>query len=312
MILGTSTTRIARQLAFLLCACLCFILQGCTLTQAQRKATKDFSHASSALGELAANEFQTMRNGVIELNTDRIIAAGVENDLPGLGDLDEAFDPSEVEIRIEACHVLSDYGKLLLALVEDTQEKELSAAADKFKDSVKGLSDQYRQGGLSDQQLEAVGTAVKEIGQWVVEAKKAKAVKAIVPDTDKQVKVMCRLLAMDFELISGRLADQYKTSAQSATQRIELAAVKAQTPAERTALLEMYQACDWHKQRSKSVSLKIAEAVSKVSKAHENLSKVLIDRTGAIERADIEDYRQRVKRVVDAVRLFSTSEAERE
>src|SRR6185369_15773670 len=110
-----------------------------------------------------------------------------------VGSLEGAFSTEAVMARTQAANALGAYGALLQALVDDTQEKELQTAADRFVASVKGLPGTER--NLSDTQLASIGKLVQVGGSLVIEAKKKDAIRTIIPKANPQVATLCDLLA---------------------------------------------------------------------------------------------------------------------
>jgi hypothetical protein len=173
-------------------------LAACGLTAAQRDAAGRFSSAAVDVGDFAANTFPAMRQSAIEMNTSDVILRG---HAPA-DHLDQHFDLDKVEPRVAAAQALSNYGKLLRALVEETQAEEIKKASDNFVASVRNVPGKK----LSDQQYEALGTVVQGVGGMIVEAKKAHAVKEIVPQAQDDVDKLCDLLSEDFDRRKVHLA----------------------------------------------------------------------------------------------------------
>src|SRR5882672_10983448 len=142
------------------------ILQpACGLTTAQKDAVSQFGRASKGFGAAVSTELVDMRNIVIDLNSNVLILEPKK--LANRDVLDGAFSLPNVNGRVRAANVLQTYGELLVALVEDTQAKELQAAAGSFTGSVRGLDpDKAR---LSDDDLDAVGKLVVAVGGLIVE-----------------------------------------------------------------------------------------------------------------------------------------------
>lgn len=182
-------------------------LSGCALTSTQREATSRFAQASSEIGDFATTEFNHFRSATIDMNVSDIAIRGKKDLLKCkfdsvtkkptnncVSDLDEALKPSPVIERVKSAQALSSYGKLLLALVTETQEAELKKASSNFVDSFKSASNLK----MTDDQLEGLGQVVQAIGSFWVEADKANAVKQIVPKAGPQVNKLCDLLINDF------------------------------------------------------------------------------------------------------------------
>ncbi len=187
------------------------ILQSaCGLTTAQKDAVSQFGRASKGFGAAVSTELVDMRNIVIDLNSNVLILEPKK--LPNRDALDGEFSLSNVNGRVRAANVLQTYGELLVALVEDTQAKELQTAAGSFTGSVRGLDpDKTR---LSDADLDEVGKLVVAVGGLIVEHKKAKALKGIVPRAHKQVEVLGALFAGEFNPNGGLLREYFNITAE--------------------------------------------------------------------------------------------------
>jgi hypothetical protein len=191
------------QMKSLLCRSLLLVVGGaalaaCGLTAAQRDAAGRFSHAAVDVGDFAGTTFPAMRQSAIEMNTTDVIIGG---HAPA-DQLDQHFSLDTVTARVAAAQALSDYGTLLRALVEETQEEELKKASDNFVASARNVPGKK----LSDQQYEALGTLVQGIGSVVVEAKKASAVKEIAVQAQPDIDHLCDLLLEDFDPTGTHLA----------------------------------------------------------------------------------------------------------
>lgn len=177
------------------------LVTGCGLTQVQKDAISQFSRTSAAFGENVTTQLTDARSTVLELNT-----AVMTLDPQRIKDrdkIDGAFPPDRISARIRAAETLQSYAELLLALVEDTQQRELESAAAKFKESIRGLDPDNQK--MSEEQLTAVGELVQDIGGLIVEYKKKKAIEKIVPDANEQVKKIADLFVSEFN-IDGAVA----------------------------------------------------------------------------------------------------------
>lgn len=180
---------------------------GCALTSTQKEATSRFAQASADIGDFSATEFSHFRAATIDMNVTSIALRGKAKllDANGEPNLDETLKPKAVIERVKSAQALSSYGRLLLSLVNDTQEEELKQASSHFVNSFKSVSKR----NLTDAQLEGLGQFVQSIGTLWVEAKKAKAVKAIVPAASADVDNLCDLLINDFSPTALNIAQGF-------------------------------------------------------------------------------------------------------
>lgn len=196
-----------------ICLLMLFVtaLAGCALSSTQREAANRFAQASTDIGDFASGEFSHFRSATIDMNATSIVINGhAKKD-----NLDGAFDPDWVIERVKSARALSTYGTLLLSLVNETQEAELKQASNNFVDSFKSINDKQ----MTDTQLEGLGQLVQAIGSFVVEAKKAKAVREIVPAAANDVNSLCDLLIRDLTPQGGgHLATGFEATITQLTQ----------------------------------------------------------------------------------------------
>jgi hypothetical protein len=177
------------------------LASGCALSSHQREATARFAVASRDVGDFAAREFTHMRAATIEMNVTNVAIGGTADK----ANLDEALDVDRVVARVKAARALTSYGALLWALVSETQEEELKRASDDFVDSVSSVSGHR----IGDSQLQGLGQFVQRIGAIWVEARKAEAVKRIVPAVAPDVDALCDLLIADLSEASLHLGQGF-------------------------------------------------------------------------------------------------------
>lgn len=183
------------------------LISGCALNSEQREATRQFAYASANIGEFSVREFNHLRENTIDMNVSSVALRGHAKlfDDSGVVVLDEALKPQVIMPRIKAAQALSSYGKLLLALVEHSQDQELKRAANDFVGSFRSIE----QLELSEKQLQGLGRLVQSIGSIWVDAKKAEAIEEIVPAVSKDVDKLCTLLIQDFSASAENVGQGY-------------------------------------------------------------------------------------------------------
>jgi len=182
---------------------LTILMSGCTgLTASQKAAIGEFSRATSAVGETTQRELTEMRARMIQTNEQWLILRGSATGLPLDRPLDGNLSVSTISVVVAAATALQGYGEMLEALVEDTQSKELQSAAGKFVTSLGRVPNVSLSAGASD----AISAAIVFAGQRFIEAKKARALKTIVPETRPAIDRICDTLASDFNFKSAGLA----------------------------------------------------------------------------------------------------------
>ncbi len=284
------------------CLILCLLIQtGCGLTKIQKKNATRFSKATVALSQATSNELIAMRNGVIQMNTYGLAAVGEKEPLPQIQNIEQTFSSEAIKIRIQAVEVLNTYGKLLLSLVEETQEKELKEASEKFTSSLNGLPENYKIDGLD---TEAAQEAVYQIGRFIVEAKKAKAVRQIVTKYKSTIDTLCDKLSQEFDVNQGnRLLTQYQLAGDNVIVKIQDAFLDSDDILTRQELVEMYKKTQSQRDRVSTVSKNISTAISNMKTANKKLSESLTAKT-EINMDTIKEYGSSVKEVVDFIKVL--------
>jgi hypothetical protein len=277
------------------------LLSGCAgLTTAQKEAVGGFGRASTSFGNAVSTEMIEVRNIVIDLNTQALSLAPAM--IKDRDQLDAAFTLPRVGARIRAANVIQTYGDLLVALVEDTQTREVQAAAGKFTNSVRGLDpDRTR---LSDADLEAVGKVVAAIGGLVVEHKKAEALKTIVPKAHPQIETLGQLFASEFDPKSGAVAMNFDATAQRALRASETVLDKGgSTVGDRVLAATAHRRGIEASRKANAVFPELQEGALAMVKAHASLVDALAkDR---VQIADIKNFAKTVENLAASVRILS-------
>jgi len=269
---------------------------ACGLTTPQRAAVRNFSQATAALGEATSGQFVQMRDDVIRMNTARreLAAPGAHGE-----PLEGAFAFKDVIARTQAADTLRDYGELLQALVDDTQEKELQTASDKFVASVRGLPDADKK--LSDAQLAAMGKLVQMAGGLWIEKVRKDAIKQIVPQADLQVAVLCDLLAADFDPDGVHLGAGYVLTANRLRTTADTSLKRASNPETRAAATAAYQLAETSRAR-RDVLSRAGAAATQLKAANKALSEAIT--SDEITSDDLKSYATTVKTLIDTIKVL--------
>jgi len=167
---------------------------GCALTAKQKAAVSQFSGSAATLGDVTSSQLIAMRDDTVKMTIERILLGGKSKD-PHLGDqtsLDRGFEVDRVETVSGATQALAAYGNSLAALVDDTQSAELKAASNEFVASLGRVPTAKEH--VSEEQLQAIGTVVEEVGGLWIEWKRKQAVETIVNNSKDAVEHLCDLL----------------------------------------------------------------------------------------------------------------------
>jgi hypothetical protein len=171
---------------------------GCGLTAKQKMALADFSRSAATVGEATSMEMQVFREKGIQANTQILLLKGepkVEG-LPTLASLDRGYELGRVQPIIRAAQALAAYGKTMAALTNDTQTDELKKASTDLVQSIGQLPE--ARGHLGQEQLDAFGTIVQDIGSLWVEHKRKQALVMLVDRFGPAVDKLCDRLIQDF------------------------------------------------------------------------------------------------------------------
>lgn len=266
------------QMAVLVLLGFAVVSTGCGLSVAQKAAISQFSRATAAVGETTSDELANMRESVIQANTSTLIIIGQDRPAPG-----EATPPTvlitpttvERQFTIQnisrighAATALQSYGELLEALVEDTQAKELRGAAESFVANLKAVPDV----SLEEKEADAITAAVYAIGRIIVEMKKARAVKTIVPIIEPHVDKITGLLATEFDPNrDGSLGSAFRAAAERLRGEGATAFREAKTRGDRAVILPAWLYGRTASLRSEEIHRRISNAVAGIQKSHKML-----------------------------------------
>lgn len=315
--------------AILLITC----LVGCGLTKAQKDGIAAFGKASSTLGTASKEQFQGGRENIIQMNRQiwaiegktlsprapdgrclcRPLAADCKiatrekpEDLPECRayfakalNLDSGISLGNIEKRVNAVELLIQYGNLLIAFSEETQEKELNEAATKFMDSVKAFPDNT----LSAEQISGLGQVVIIGGKWWVENEKKKALKQIIPVVSPLMAKICDALERDFDLKKpGVVQGVFNRQDRLANEAIDGLKSKGGSIADRMILIDGFSFADRNKAAVETASQNILKSVESLRKADKNLTSLIANEN--ISTEDIKAFADDAKTLANAIKPF--------
>ena len=294
----TLRRRGALSLAILLCT-----LPACTaLTANQKAAVSQFSASATTLGDVTSSELKGMRDDTIKMTTERLLLGGVSSN-PNLADpttLDRGFELKRIETVSGATRALAAYGKSLAALVDDTQSAELKAASNDFVASL-GRVPQAKE-KLSDKQLEAIGTAVQEVGGLWVEWKRKQALTTIVKESRGAVDQLCDLLARDFDPRTGWVAQQLLVVEAPLVGQAADALASARTYNDRKNTLEAFRLAQSSRMRRTEVVTRVADTAKAMKKANDTLAQAVDNAAWSVQ--DIQSFAERARSLQTAVKTI--------
>jgi len=276
---------------------------GCALSATQKAAVSQFSTSASVLGDRTTEELTAMREDTIKMTTERLLLAGPSTN-PSLGDqatLDRGFELTTVETVTGATRALAAYGKSLTALVEDTQSAKLQEASNEFVASlgrVPSVKDK-----VSDDQLQAIGTVVQEVGGLWIEWKRKRAVRTIVNNSSSAVDHLCDLLIRDFGS-GGWVALQLQVVEDPLMGVATSALAEGKTYEARQTALDAFRLAHSSRMRRTEVLKRVTDAADAMKKANEALVQAVA--TSQFSFADIEAFATKARSLAIAVRTIGT------
>jgi len=181
------------------------VISGCGgLTTIQKDAVTKFGDASEKLGAATGAELVIVRDGIVQMNLERLMLEGYQASsrtsgvYPTPTELDHGLNTDAVATISAATQALAAYGKTLVALVADTQTAEVKKAAATFSASLGSVPNS----GLSEGQRTAIGDAIEGLGGFLIEGKRKKAIIAVVQNSQNSVNALCDLLIANFEPVT--------------------------------------------------------------------------------------------------------------
>jgi len=210
-------------------------IYGCAITSNPKKAVGTLGKASESIGIIISNELPMLRKDTIEMNMVSLELKGaVQPD-----NLDSNFDNEIIAIRIDAANALSNYGKLLLSLVQDDQTERIKNNSDELFSNISRLNtsaseidfnqlgDKYSQ--LTgrpffvsefdtsvflavNESIQGLGGIFQKIMLFYYHYKKFKCLKKIVGAYHDEINKICYLLMNDFSTHSKGMIHDYKNT----------------------------------------------------------------------------------------------------
>ena len=277
---------------------------GCALSAKQKSAINQFSDSAATLGDVTSSELATMRSGAIKMTIERLLLGGKSKD-PNLGDqatLDRGFELNRMESVVGATRALAAYGKTLTALVDDTQSEELNAASQEFVASLGQISEAQKR--LTDEQLEAIGAAVQEVGTFWVDWKRKRAVTTVITHSQQAVDNLCDLLIRDFDPQKGWVALQLQVIENPLLAESTNALYDGVTYYEREVALGAFRLAHGSKMRRTEVLTRIVNAAVAMKQANAVIINA-IDQPGWSTQ-DIRAFAERAQSLKNVANLIVT------
>jgi len=166
---------------------------GCGLTVKQRAALLDFNRAATGFAQVAGAEFQHTREDVLKLNIYRSELGDASLDPE---DMDGAYTPERVKVRLDAMAALQSYAEMLQKLVTGSQADELKSASDSLVANLR----KAHAFEASDDKSGAIAQAIASVGGLWVEHKRAEATRRVTRSVDPAIKRLLAVVAREYRL----------------------------------------------------------------------------------------------------------------
>lgn len=290
------------------------ISSGCALTNNQKMAVSQFSASAATLGDVTSAELGAMRENTVKMTMERLLLSGKSKD-PRLGDqtsLDRGFELKRVETVTAATTALAAYGKSLAALVDDTQSAEFKTASNAFVASLGHVP--TTKDYIDDQQLEAIGTVMQDVGGFWIEWKRQQAVKVIVAAAQKSIEHLCDLLIRDFNPGNDRGEGKGWITLQLQIVEDPLMAeatnglYDSRTYHDRQPALKAFRLAHDSRMRRTEVLQRVMDGAAAMKLANAALVHALANSTWSFH--DIQDFSQKVRSLHIAVTTVATKPEE--
>lgn len=276
------------------------LLTGCGLKTKQTMQMQTFGVATKNVGELSAQEFVTIRQGIIEMNKQLVI---IDNSKTAR---DLKFDrPTTVTAtvnRVAAAKALKSYGELLTQLATKGKTDNLQQVADSLAKNTSAAL----KADLSDEKEAALSKIIVGFGSFWVDRKKAKAAKEIIPLYEEPIDKLANLLTQDFSL--GYDALGFLQAYETVAKRLKNASIRVVNAGDDYSLLERERAvhalvtAEQAMSHAKEVSKQATKAIANLKKSNRELVQSI--RTGKTSSKDIKNYAKQIEEMVSMFQVL--------
>jgi hypothetical protein len=291
------------------------LVSGCGLTNNQIVKTQAFGAATADIGKLGEEEFINIRNGIIEMNKERVSIDNTKTSKDMI--FDKPTYAEDTSKRIAACKALKLYGEVLVKLVTEDRSENLQKAANALIDNTTVALNK----DLSDEQKGAINKIIVGLGSFWVDKKKADAAKEIIPAFKQPVDDLAELLRVDFSLpedskdvssedvSSEDVTLGYLNAYNTTAKRLRLASMKLVNAGNRYTVLERDRAVHAFEiateaiNRAQALAKTGKNAIDSLKKANAELVKVIGKQEYSTE--DIKNYAKQVQELVNMFQVLT-------
>jgi hypothetical protein len=197
---------------------------------------------------------------------------------------------------------LAAYGRTLGALVDDTQSADLNTASHEFVASLGRVPEAKKR--LTDGQLEAIGSAIQEVGTLWVDWKRKQAVTAIVKESRQAVEHLCDLLIRDFDPKKGWVALQLQVIEDPLIAEATNALYDGRTYHDRKVALDAFRLAHGNRMRRTEVLTRVIDAAVAMKQANSALAQAVEHPGWSFQ--DIRSFAERAKSLQSAAKNIVT------
>jgi hypothetical protein len=181
---------------------LVLLAAACSSPPIASKRIAAFSTATQTATSNVADSFEAVEQSYFRAQ----LATAIANFDPAVGfdpnSIKRFLSPADIEARTKVLKSLSSYARALAAATSDSRLKEFDGATKELGDSLTKFSasdgaQALSKGALPTAAPAALATAVNAIGRWLIEYKREKALKAVIPEMNEHVAAICTLLRQD-------------------------------------------------------------------------------------------------------------------
>jgi hypothetical protein len=270
--------------------------------QKKKKELQEVQKAAKSDKELRHVDLQRLMREI-----DDLVAKQRQSE-PDYMQLDDMFTLERVRTREQAAATLESYGSLLTKLADDSSSQQVLTSFDNLTAAFKALPQQDRV--VTDAQLNIIGSAVKTIGGWFINAAKKKVIKEVVEAYYPQVNKLCELLAGDFDRHRNRMATRFV----SVTLQLDSEAADKYLSADhylppenilvRSLALNGLKTAKINTDYYETVLPGVAGSFQKMQEAHDTLRVKL--RNDTLSPEDIKQFTDSVRNLLELIKLFQT------
>ena len=197
------------------------LLAGCATTSPLARHTAAFSTATNVVVDNSENAYRV----AVRIHDDEQISAIVQK-----YDSNQPWDPHSIkhlidakglETRTDILNGLKTYAQSLADIANNVQSDQLDAAATSVGANLKKMGDTLNPTDtaprvlapgitITPQQANAVGAALKALGDYLVNKKVKSGVPKVIRDMDPQIDALCKLLDSDLVVLRRQSGNDYE------------------------------------------------------------------------------------------------------